>query len=119
MGGNSSFLISRQGEKETVSVKVRIKASATIPSPNQTLGWSLKFNYNNNISLVQLHNDKISIPALAREMCPSRWWWSPLPHGYAHVAGGDPGDHPVLCQYQRGTAHLPGGDHDPPQRPWC
>lgn len=70
-GGNSSFLLDDIGGKKTVSVKVRVKAGATIPSPNQSLGVDLKFNYNNNISFTQgTITDKIAIPALARESVP-------------------------------------------------
>ncbi len=70
-GGNSSFLLDDIGGKKTVSVKVRVKAGATIPSPNQSLGVDLKFNYNNNISFTQgTISDKIAIPALARESVP-------------------------------------------------
>lgn len=70
-GGNTSFLLDDIGGKKTVSVKVRVKAGATIPSPNQSLGVDLKFNYNNNISFTQgTITDKIAIPALARESVP-------------------------------------------------
>ncbi len=70
-GGNSSFLLDDIGGKKTVSVKVRVKAGSTIPSPNQSLGVDLKFNYNNNISFTQgTITDKIAIPALARESVP-------------------------------------------------
>ena len=70
-GGNSSFLLDDIGGKKTVSVKVRVKAGATIPSPNQSLGVDLKFNYNNNISFTQgTITDKIAIPAMARESVP-------------------------------------------------
>ena len=70
-GGNSSFLLDDIGGKKTVSVKVRVKAGSTIPSPNQSLGVDLKFNYNNNISFTQgTITDKIAIPAMARESVP-------------------------------------------------
>lgn len=70
-GGNSSFLLDDIGGKKTVSVKVRVKAGATIPSPNQSLGVDLKFNYNNNVSFTQgTITDKIAIPAMARESVP-------------------------------------------------
>lgn len=70
-GGSSSFTMKDIGGKKTGSVVVKIKANSTIPSPAQSLGVDLKFNYYNNVSLTQgTISDKVSIPALARESVP-------------------------------------------------
>ena len=71
MGGSSSFVMDDIGGKKTGSVVVKLKANTTIPSPAQSLGVELKFNYYNNVSLNQgTITDKVSIPALARESVP-------------------------------------------------
>ena len=70
-GGSSSFLMDDIGAKKTGTVVVKLKANNTIPSPAQSLGVELKFNYYNNVALTQgTISDKISIPALARESVP-------------------------------------------------
>ena len=70
-GGSSSFAMKDIPGKKTGSVVVKIKANSTIPSPAQSLGVDLKFNYYNNVSLTQgTITDKVSIPALARESVP-------------------------------------------------
>lgn len=71
VGGTSSFVLDDISGKKSGSVTLRIKANSTIPSPNQSLGVELKFNYNNNVSMVQGSiTDKVSIPALGRESVP-------------------------------------------------
>ena len=71
VGGASSFVMDDINGKKSGSVTLRIKANSTIPSPNQSLGVELKFNYHNNISLIQASiTDKIAIPALGRESVP-------------------------------------------------
>lgn len=69
--GSSSFALEDIHGKKTESIKVRIKADRTIPSSALSLGVELKFNYFNNVALVQgSTTDKISIPAQARESVP-------------------------------------------------
>lgn len=71
VGGTSSFVMEDINGKKSGSVTLRIKANSTIPSPNQSLGVELKFNYHNNVSLIQGSiTDKIAIPALGRESVP-------------------------------------------------
>nr|WP_325246137.1 hypothetical protein [uncultured Oscillibacter sp.] len=71
VGGTSSFVLDDINSKKSGSVTLRIRANSTIPSPNQSLGVELKFNYDNNVSLVQGSiTDKVSIPALGRESVP-------------------------------------------------
>lgn len=71
VGGSSSFVMDDINGKKSGSVTLRIKANSTIPSPNQSLGVELKFNYNNNVSTVQGSiTDKVAIPALGRESVP-------------------------------------------------
>lgn len=70
-GGSSSFSMSDIGGKKTGTITVKIKANSTIPSPAQSLGVELKFNYYNNVSVTQGSvTDKVSIPALGRESVP-------------------------------------------------
>lgn len=70
-GGASSFPLDDISGKKSVSLKLRVRAASVISSPNQSLGVELKYNYHNNVSMVQATaNDKISIPALARESVP-------------------------------------------------
>lgn len=52
-GGSSSFPLPDIAGKKSVSLTVTIQASSTIPSPAQSLGVDLKFNYFNNVSTVQ------------------------------------------------------------------
>lgn len=71
VGGTSSFVMDDINGKKSGSVTLRIKANSTISSPNQSLGVELKFNYHNNVSLIQGSiTDKIAIPALGRESVP-------------------------------------------------
>lgn len=71
VGGTSSFVLDDINSKKSGSVTLRIRANSTIPAPNQSLGVELKFNYDNNVSLVQGSiTDKVSIPALGRESVP-------------------------------------------------
>ena len=70
-GGSGSFTMDDIAGKKTGTIKVKIKANSTIPSPAQSLGVELKFNYFNNVSLTQgTVTDKVSIPALGRETVP-------------------------------------------------
>lgn len=70
-GGSGSFALPDIGGKKTGTITVKIKANSTIPSPAQSLGVELKFNYYNNISTTQgSASDKVSIPALGRESVP-------------------------------------------------
>lgn len=70
-GGSGSFTMDDIGGKKTGTIKVKIKANSTIPSPAQSLSVELKFNYFNNVSLTQgTATDKVSIPALGRETVP-------------------------------------------------
>ncbi len=71
LGGSASFAMEDIAGKKTGSIKVKLKANSTIPSPAQSLGVELKFNYYNNVSLTQGSvTDKVSIPALGRESVP-------------------------------------------------
>lgn len=71
VGGSFSFTMSDISGKKTETIKVKIKANSTIPSPAQSLGVDLKFNYYNNVSFTQGSvTDKVSIPALGRESVP-------------------------------------------------
>lgn len=71
LGGSNSFPLDEIAGKKSATVKLRIKAASVIQSPAQSLGVELRFNYHNNISLVQGSiTDKISIPALGRESVP-------------------------------------------------
>lgn len=70
-GGSSSFPLPDIAGKKSVSLTVTVQASSTIPSPAQSLGVDLKFNYFNNVSTVQgTMTDKINIPALGRDSVP-------------------------------------------------
>ncbi len=70
-GGTSSFSLADIGGKKSASLEITVQGASTIPSPAQSLGVELKFNYHNNISTVQGSiTDKISIPALGRESVP-------------------------------------------------
>lgn len=70
-GGSSSFPLPDIAGKKSVSLTVMVQASSTIPSPAQSLGVDLKFNYFNNVSTVQgTMTDKINIPALGRDSVP-------------------------------------------------
>ncbi len=70
-GGSASFAMDDIGGKKTGTIRVKLKANSTIPSPAQSLGVELKFNYFNNIALTQGSvSDKVSIPALGRESVP-------------------------------------------------
>lgn len=70
-GSSASFTMGDIGGKKTGTIKVKIKANSTIPSPAQSLSVELKFNYFNNVSLTQgTVTDKVSIPALGRESVP-------------------------------------------------
>ena len=70
-GGSASFPLDDISGKKSVSLKLRVRAASVISSPNQSLGVELKYNYHNNVSMVQATaNDKISIPAVARESVP-------------------------------------------------
>ena len=69
--GSSSFVLDEIPGKKSVTLKVKIKAAAVIPSASQSLGVELKFNYYNNIATVQGSvTDKVTIPAQARESVP-------------------------------------------------
>ncbi len=70
-GGSTSFPLDDIPGKKSVSLRLRVRAASVISSPAQSLGVELKYNYHNNVSMVQATaNDKISIPALARESVP-------------------------------------------------
>lgn len=70
-GGSSSFSLPDIAGKKSVTLKIVLQASATISTPAQSLGVDLKFNYFNNLSVVQgTMSDKLSIPALGRESVP-------------------------------------------------
>ena len=69
--GSSSFALDEIPGKKSVTLKIKIRAAAVIPSASQSLGVELKFNYYNNISTVQGSvTDKVTIPAQARESVP-------------------------------------------------
>ena len=69
--GTSSFPLADIAGKKSVSLEITVKGASAIPSPAQSLGAELKFNYNNNVSTVQGSvTDKISIPAIGRESVP-------------------------------------------------
>ena len=70
-GGTSSFPLADIPGKKSVSLEITVKGASAIPSPAQSLGVELKFNYYNNVSNVQGNiTDKISIPAIGRESVP-------------------------------------------------
>lgn len=70
-GGTSSFPLADIPGKKSVSLEITVKGASAIPSPAQSLGVELKFNYYNNVSNVQGSiTDKISIPAIGRESVP-------------------------------------------------
>ena len=70
-GGTSSFPLADIPGKKSVSLEITVKGTSAIPSPAQSLGVELKFNYYNNVSNVQGSiTDKISIPAIGRESVP-------------------------------------------------
>lgn len=70
-GGSNSFSLPDIAGKKSVSLTVTVQAATTIPSPAQSLGVDLKFNYFNNLSTVQgTMTDKINIPALGRDSVP-------------------------------------------------
>lgn len=70
-GGTSSFPLADIPGKKSVSLEITVKGASAIPSPAQSLGVELKFNYYNNVSTVQGNvTDKISIPAIGRESVP-------------------------------------------------
>ena len=70
-GGSSSFPLPDIPGKKSVSLTITVQASSTIPSPAQSLGVDLKFNYFNNVAETQgTMTDKISIPALGRDSVP-------------------------------------------------
>ena len=71
LGGSSSFVLDDIAGKKTGTVTVRLQAAKTIPSSSLTLDTELKFNYHNNVSLVQGSvTEKIAIPAQPRESVP-------------------------------------------------
>lgn len=71
VGGSSSFALDDINARKNCTVTLHIQANTTISSPNQSLGVDLKFNYHNNVSMVQASiTDKITIPAVGRESVP-------------------------------------------------
>ena len=71
MSGSSSYVLDDIAGKKSGSVTVRLQAAKTIPSATLTLDTELKFNYHNNVSLVQgTATEKIAIPAQPREAIP-------------------------------------------------
>lgn len=70
-GGTTSFVLGDIAAKQSATLTIHVKAASAIPSPAQSLGVEMKFNYNNNVSTVQGSiTDKIAIPALGRENTP-------------------------------------------------
>ena len=70
-GGASSFALDDIPAKKTGSVVIKVQAAAVIQSPSQSLNVELKFNYHNNLSMVQGNaTEKLNIPAVGRESIP-------------------------------------------------
>ena len=70
-GGATSFVLDDIPGNKTASVKFKVKAAAAIPTPTQSLGVELKFNYFNNLTTVQgTAADKIAVPTQVRESVP-------------------------------------------------
>ena len=71
MSGASSFALEDIAGKKSASVTLRLQAAKTIASSSLTLDTELKFNYFNNVSLVQgSASEKIVLPAQPREVIP-------------------------------------------------
>ena len=71
LSGSSSFVLDDIAGKKSGSVTLRLQAAKTIPSSSLTLDTELKFNYYNNVSLVQgSATEKIVLPAQPREAVP-------------------------------------------------
>ena len=71
VGGSSSFSLPDIPGKKSVDLNVMVQVASTISTPAQSIGVDLKFNYFNNLSVVQgTMSDKLNIPALGRESVP-------------------------------------------------
>lgn len=65
-GGNSSFKLDDIPGQKSQTITLKVKAAKTVTSEAQSLGVELKFNYNNNIAVVQgSSSDRVIIPAVA------------------------------------------------------
>lgn len=66
-GGASSFRLGDIPGKKSASVTIRVKAMDAIANAAQSLNIEVKFNYFNNVSVVQgSASDRIAIPAVAK-----------------------------------------------------